>query len=187
MSADEGRDIPTLARSALDAFAESAARRRDRDALMDEAFAALFALYRATTRAERRSPAGRDFTATLAELLVGGNNPDRLGLYVVRSQTAAENGRHEGYRPACWRRSMLQILAEEFVPWRDFLRQEDLEAVVRIDDALEAVAETAVSAAGEEVPSWVPESHWWWWEPARKRGEQAPERFDSGPLDAVTE
>ena len=184
MSADAGGDIPTLARRALDAFAESAARRRDRDALMDEAFAALFDLYRATDRAARRSEAGREFTSALAELLVRGNNPDRLGLYVVRSQTAAENGRHEGYRPACWRRSMLQILAEEFVPWHGFLRKEDLEAVAHIDDALESVAETAVSAVGQ-VPDWVPESHWWWWEPARRRGGRAPDRCDGGRPDTV--
>ncbi|MEU1899887.1 hypothetical protein ABZ512_16025 [Nocardiopsis dassonvillei] len=185
VSADAGRDLPDLARRALDAFAESASRRRDRDALMDNAFAALFALYRATTPAQRRSPGGQEFSATLAELLVGGSNPDRLSLYVVRTQTAAENGEHEAYRPACWRRSMLELLGEEFVPWEAFLRPGDLEALPRIDEALTAVAGRARPVNEEEVPSWVPESHWWWWEPARQRGEEVPERHDSGALDAV--
>ncbi|MGW5878229.1 hypothetical protein ACWFMI_16950 [Nocardiopsis terrae] len=189
VSADSGRDIPGLAQRALDAFAESSERGRDRDALMDTAFARLFDLYRATTRAERSSPAGRNFNATLAGLLVSGNNPDRLSLYVVRSQTAAENGRHEGYRPACWRRSMLQVLGDEFVPLRDFLRPVDLDAIPRIDDALEAVAGDASPATVEAVPAWVPETHWWWWEPARRRGEEAPghTRTDSGSLDPVTD
>ncbi|WP_159942253.1 MULTISPECIES: hypothetical protein [unclassified Nocardiopsis] len=185
MDARAGRDIPGLARRALDAFAESASRRRDRDALMDEAFAALFELYRATSPAERRSPAGRDFSATLAELLGGGNNPDRLSLYVIRGQTAAENGHHEGYRPACWRRSMLELLGTEFVPWERVLRPGDLEAIERTDAALTEVAAGAVG--GGEVPDWVPESHWWWWEPARQRGEEVPEFDDSGTLDAVAD
>ncbi|MBB6119254.1 hypothetical protein FHS13_001189 [Nocardiopsis algeriensis] len=187
MGADPDRELPVLARRALDAFAESAVRRRDRDSLVETAFAALFDLYRATTPAQRDSPGGRRFASELAELLVSGNNPARLGLYVVRSQTAAENGRHEGYRPACWRRSMLQLLAEEFVPWRQFLRPEDLETIVRIDEALAEVAAEAGPASAEEVPAWVPETHWWWWEPARLRGEYAPERRDSGPLDAVAD
>lgn len=172
MSAETGRDLPGLAGRALNAFAESASRTRDRDALMDSAFAALFDLYRATDPAQRQSPAGREFTTDLAELLAGGNNPDRLGLYVVRSQTAAENGRHEGYRPACWRRSMLQILGDEFVPWTAVLRPQDIDAIARIDTALAEVAAEAGIVTEEEVPSWVPRSHWWWWEPVRLRAEE---------------
>lgn len=185
MGADTDRDLPGLARRALDAFAESATRRRDRDALMDAAFAALFDLYRATSSAERRSPGGQDFNATLAELLASGNNPDRLSLYVVRSQTAAENGQHEGYRPACWRRSMLQVLGDEFVPWTQVLRPVDMEAITHIDAALARVAGSARPVNGGKVPAWVPEPHWWWWEPARQRGEDAPDRVDSGALDGV--
>ena len=139
---------------------------------MDNAFAALFDLYRATTAAERASPGGRDFNTTLAELLTSGNNPDRLSLYVIRSQTAAENGQHEGYRPACWRRSMLQILGDEFVAWSSCLRPVDLEALSRIDEILERVAASARPVLEEEVPDWVPRTHWWWWEPARRRGEE---------------
>jgi hypothetical protein len=184
VSADAGRDLPGLARNVTAAFEESATRRRDRDALMDNAFAALFELYRASTRAERRSPAGQNLSAGLARLLVSGNNPDRLSLYVVRSQTAAENGRHEGYRPACWRRSMLQILGEEFVPWESFLRPSDVEALARVDEALAEVAAEA-GPSSEAVPAWVPESHWWWWEPERRRGGHVPDLDDSGSLDAV--
>lgn len=184
MSAETGRDLPGLAGRALDAFSESAARGRDRDSLMDNAFAALFDLYRATTAAERASPGGRDFNTTLAELLTSGNNPDRLSLYVIRSQTAAENGQHEGYRPACWRRSMLQILGDEFVAWSSCLRPVDLEALSRIDEILERVAASARPVLEEEVPDWVPRAHWWWWEPARLRREGVPPRED-GPLDAV--
>ena len=154
---------------------------------MDTAFAALFDLYRATTAAERTSPGGRAFNANLAELLVSGNNPDRLSLYVVRSQTAAENGQHEGYRPACWRRSMLQILGDEFVPWTAFLRPVDLEAITRVDEALERVAGSARPVSEEEVPDWVPQSHWWWWEPARLRGEEVSSHGDGGPLGATVE
>ncbi|MBR8742080.1 hypothetical protein [Nocardiopsis sp. MG754419] len=189
VGAETGRDLPGLAKRAVDAFAESAARRRDRDALMDTAFARLFEVYRATSPAERRSPAGRNLSATLAELLVSGSNPDRVGLYVVRTQTAADNGRHEGYRPACWRRSMLQILGDEFVRWELFMRPGDLEALPRIDDALEAVADDAAPTTVEEIPSWVPETHWWWWEPARRRGEEVSgmTRADTGSMDAVAE
>ncbi len=169
MSAETGGDLPGLAGWALDAFAESATRTRDRDALMDSAFAALFDLYRATTPAHRSSPGFREFVSNLAELLAQGNNPDRLGLYVVRSETAAENGRHEGYRPACWRRSMLQILGDEFVPWSVVLRPRDVDAITRIDDALAEVAVDAGIVSDDEVPSWVPDSHWWWWEPVRLR------------------
>lgn len=191
MSAETGRDLPGLAGRALNAFAESASRARDRDALMDSAFAALFDLYRATNPAQRQSPAGREFAADLAELLTKGNNPDRLGLYVVRSETAAGNGRHEGFRPACWRRSMLQILGDEFVPWSAVLRPRDIDAIARIDDALAEVAAEAGSATQEEVPSWVPRTHWWWWEPVRLRaaeeeGDLPPE--DTAPeVDTVTE
>lgn len=190
MSAETGRDLPGLAGRALNAFAESASRTRDRDALMDSAFAALFDLYRASTPVQRQSPAGREFTTGLAELLAGGNNPDRLGLYVVRSQTAAENGRHEGYRPACWRRSMLQILGDEFVPWTAVLRPRDIDAIARIDDALAEVAAEAGIATEEEVPAWVPRSHWWWWEPVRLRAEEEgdPPLEDEGTdADAVSE
>ena len=189
VGADTGRDLPGLARRAVDAFAESAARRRDRDALMDTAFARLFELYRATSRVERQSPGGQNLIATLSELLVSGSNPDRMGLYVVRTQTAADNGRHEGYRAACWRRSMLQILGDEFVPWERCMRPGDLESIPRIDDALEAVAAEAAPTSVEEIPTWVPETHWWWWEPARRRGEEVAgmSRSDTGSLDAVTD
>lgn len=190
MSAETGRDLPGLAGRALSAFAESASRTRDRDSLMDSAFAALFDLYRATNQAQRQSPAGRKFTTDLAELLAGGNNPDRLGLYVVRSQTAAENGRHEGYRPACWRRSMLQVLGEEFVPWTEVLRPQDLDAIAHIDDALAEVAADAGIATEEEVPPWVPRSHWWWWEPVRLRAQEEDDLplGDDGPdVDTVSE
>ncbi|QRN80229.1 MAG: hypothetical protein JK586_00690 [Nocardiopsis sp. BM-2018] len=189
VGADTGRDLPGLARRAVEAFEESATRGRDRDALMDTAFARLFELYQATSQAERQSPAGQNFNARLAEVLVSGNNPVRISLYVVRTQTAAENGQHEGYRPACWRRSMLQLLGDEFVPLQSFLRPVDLDALPRIDDALEAVAANASPATVEAVPSWVPETHWWWWEPARQRGEETPShtRADSGTLDAVTD
>lgn len=172
MSAETGGDLPGLAGRALNAFAESATRTRDRDALMDSAFAALFDLYRATTPAHRSSTGFREFVGKLAELLAQGNNPDRLGLYVVRSETAAENGRHEGYRPACWRRSMLQILGDEFVPWSAVLRSCDVDAITRIDGALAEVAVDAGITNGDEVPSWVPESHWWWWEPVRLRSRE---------------
>lgn len=189
MGAETGRDLPGLARRVVDAFAESAARRRDRDALMDTAFARLFDLYQATTPDQRRSPAGQNLNATLAELLVSGSNPDRMGLYVVRTQTAADHGRHEGYRPACWRRSMLQILGDEFVPWERFMRQGDLDSIPRIDDALEGIAVEAGPTSVEEIPVWVPRTHWWWWEPARQRGEEVAgmTRADTGPLDPITD
>src|SRR5699024_6339815 len=153
---------------------------------MDNAHAALLDLYRATTAAERNSPEAPYVTIPPAELLTSGNNPDRLSLYVIRSQPAAENGQHEGYRPACWRRSMLQILGDEFVAWSSCLRRVDLEALSRIDEILERVAASARPVLEEEVPDWVPRTHWWWWEPARLRQEGAPPR-DDGPLDAVGE
>lgn len=187
MGKQADRDLSGLANRALDAFAESASRRRDRDALMDTAFAALLDLYRATSLAQRRSPAGREFRATLAELLVSGSNPYRLGLYVVRGRTAALDAERETYRSACWRRSVLELLGTEFVPWEEFLGPEDVAALARVEEALVEAAARVPADGGEEVPSWVPESHWWWWEPVRQRGGNAPERRDGGTLDPVGE
>lgn len=122
------------------------------------------------------------FRDRVVELLKSGRNPVQLVSYRGQVLTRAQSGRLDGYEPACLGRSALQILKDDF-PADDLfddLAREDLE---EIDEALADAAEDAPPI--KDVPSWVPESHWWWRAPKRTDMSDRERRYRlyGGELD----
>ena len=106
----------------------------------------------------------RRFRERVVELLKSGRNPGQLAGYRGRVLVNAQKGRFDGYEPASRGRSAFQILREDFADEDlfDDLARADLE---EIDEELTDAAEEAPPIL--DVPSWVPESHWWWRAPKR--------------------
>jgi hypothetical protein len=121
------------------------------------------------------------FRKRVAELLDSGHNPGQLAAYRGRVLVNAQKGRFDGYEPAARGRSALQILREEIgEELFDDLARADLE---EIDEELADAAEEAPPI--RDVPSWIPESHWWWRAPKRTdmSEEERRHRLYGGELD----
>jgi hypothetical protein len=117
-------------------------------------------------------PAG--FRERVVELLKRGRNPVHLSAYRSLVLERAERGRLDGYEPASLGRSALQILKDDYPSAElfDELARADLD---EIDEALVDAAEDAPPI--EDVPSWVPDSHWWWRAPKRTDMTDRERRF----------
>ncbi|SKA10412.1 hypothetical protein SAMN02745673_02472 [Marinactinospora thermotolerans DSM 45154] len=57
------------------------------------------------------------FKARFSELMQTDVNRASLVLYLIACQQEADRGRLDGYADACWSRSVLQIINDEFTPW----------------------------------------------------------------------
>lgn len=144
-------------------------------ALVRYAMGGLLTLREAMARGDAPEPEELTrFRQRVAELLRTGRNPGQLAAYRGHVLVYAQRGRFDGYEPACRGRSALQILRDEF-PDGDLF--DDL---ARVD--LEEIDEELADAADEappilDVPSWVPESHWWWREPRRMDMSEEERRY----------
>ncbi|MCW2858412.1 MAG: hypothetical protein JWP48_120 [Actinoallomurus sp.] len=122
------------------------------------------------------------FRERVVELLKSGRNPVHLVSYRNQVLERAERGRTDGYESASLGRSALQILKDEFPADQlfDDLARDDLE---EIDETLADAAEDAPPI--QDIPSWVPESHWWWRAPKRTDMSDRERRFRlyGGELD----
>jgi hypothetical protein len=152
-------------------------------ALVRDAVEGLLALREAMAQGDIPDPAElRRFRERVGELLKSGRNPGQLGGYRGRVLVNAQKGRFDGYEPASRGRSALEILREDFAdeyPFDDLARA-DLE---EIDEELTDAAEEAPPIL--DVPSWVPESHWWWRAPKQMdmSVEERRHRLYGGELD----
>ncbi|WP_329245973.1 hypothetical protein OG417_50785 [Actinoallomurus sp. NBC_01490] len=152
-------------------------------ALVRDAMEGLLTLREAARQGDVPDPGElHRFRERVAELLKSGHNPGQLAAYRGRVLMNAQRGRFDGYEPASRGRSALQILLVDFADGDlfDDLARADLE---EIDEELEDAADEAPPI--RDVPSWVPESHWWWRAPKRTdmSEEERRHRLYGGELD----
>ncbi|MDN3358848.1 hypothetical protein [Actinomadura sp. DC4] len=121
------------------------------------------------------------FRERLVELLGSGENPGQFGWFLGSVLVKAQKGRFDGYEPAVRGRSGLQILREDFAG--DLFDESTLAILEEIDEELADAAEEAPPIL--DVPSWIPESHWWWRAPKRTdmSEEERLHRLYGGELD----
>lgn len=112
------------------------------------------------------------FKSLISETLTNGDNFKHLRNYIDQCHSFAERGRLDGFEGACYMRSCLKILDEEFLDWSilNAPKNKDLfdEDIAYIDEILEEVSDDAPPVLGKDIPEWVDESHWWWWAPKRQ-------------------
>ncbi|UOE19120.1 hypothetical protein NI17_020555 [Thermobifida halotolerans] len=113
----------------------------------------------------------REFKDRLTDLL--GREPNLTGLrmYLHQCSLYAQRGRLDGFESACWMRTGLEVLKEECVAWERPSSagiREELEELGEIDETIETVSDEAPPVAEEDIPGWVPETHWWWRAPKRQ-------------------
>lgn len=180
---DTGPSSARLMRGIVSALEQAASGPPNGDALVGEALEGLFSLQGGIAGGDVPSDEElRVFRERVGTLLKNGRNPVQLARYEVQVMRHAERGDFDGYEPACWGRSALQVLREDFA---DFSLFDDLadETLDEIDEELEKTAEDAPPI--RNVPLWVPESHWWWWAPKRTdmNEEERMRRLYGGELD----
>ncbi|GAB3213869.1 hypothetical protein GCM10027294_49260 [Marinactinospora endophytica] len=108
------------------------------------------------------------FKARFSELMQTEENRIGLALFLSSCEQEADRGRLDGYADACWSRSVLQIINDEFTPLEPLLYEPDREAIQDIDETLHDVADDAPPVREHEIPSWIPASHWWWRAPRQQ-------------------
>ncbi|GAA0986467.1 MULTISPECIES: hypothetical protein [Nocardiopsidaceae] len=131
------------------------------------------------------------FRASFSRLLVNEDNLGGLRAYVGKCSNYAERGRLDGFEVACWMRSVLQILDDEFMDWDsvgptsvEVTFHEDLED---IDEIIKDVSDEAPPVRSSDIPDWVPEGYWWWSSPVRQdmSEEEKRTRLEYDHLDGV--
>ena len=113
----------------------------------------------------------REFRNRLTDLL--GREPNLTGLrrYLHQCSLYAQRGRLDGFESACWMRTGLEVLKEECVAWERPSSagiREELAELEEIDEMIERVSDEAPPVAEEDIPGWIPESHWWWRAPEQQ-------------------
>ena len=152
-------------------------------ALVGEALKGLIALRERATHGDAPAPEELDrFQRRVAEFLKTGRNPGQFSQYREHVLEYAERGRYDGYELASLGRSALEFLREDFayLDVFDEMTESDLE---EIDEELTAAAEEAPPI--RDMPSWVPESHWWWRAPKQTdmSEEERVNRLYGGDID----
>lgn len=113
------------------------------------------------------------FKLRIRELLERESNSLGFVDFIYDTGQYAERGSMDGFDEACSRRSLLQILNDHFVPWEKFERIHLRSEIEDIDESLEDASESAPPFREDEIPDWVPESHWWWRAPKRQDMSEA--------------
>ncbi|WP_143831748.1 hypothetical protein [Nocardiopsis sp. CNR-923] len=131
------------------------------------------------------------FKSDFSALLASGQNFTGLRAYVDLCASFAERGRLDGFESSCWMRSVIQVLDDEFMDWSeaDSPRFKSLfvEDIEYIDETLEEVSDEAPPVRKDDIPDWVPESHWWWRAPKQQDMSEAERkaRLEYDHLDGV--
>ncbi|WP_049569750.1 hypothetical protein [Nocardiopsis sp. SBT366] len=73
----------------------------------------------------------------------------------------------EGFPNACYYRSKIQILIDDFVPFADLMHPADSDKLDVVDALFTSNADDIVPIRPKDIPWWVPDSHWWWRVPTR--------------------
>ncbi|QVJ01960.1 hypothetical protein KGD82_03305 [Nocardiopsis eucommiae] len=108
-----------------------------------------------------------DFVEEAARLLRKEGNRHGFTAYFGACRRYSLRRRGDGFVSACYLRSKIQILTDEFVPFADFMHPADSGALEKVDKLYIKDANDIAPIPPEEIPWWVPESHWWWRAPTR--------------------
>ncbi|QVJ01958.1 hypothetical protein KGD82_03295 [Nocardiopsis eucommiae] len=108
-----------------------------------------------------------DFVKEAARLLRKDGNRHGFSAYYGMCQTYALRISGEGFPNACYYRSKIQIIIDDFVPFADLVHPADSDALETVDTIFVRKADDIVPIPSKDIPWWVPESHWWWRVPTR--------------------
>ncbi|MFD3688594.1 hypothetical protein ACFWTE_27675 [Nocardiopsis sp. NPDC058631] len=108
------------------------------------------------------------FRSRVAYLLKSERNFNSLISYMSQCEHYSRMSKLDGFKRSCQIRSNLQILNDEFVPLNDVLSPADLETLDDAEDTYRENADDIPPVPEEEIPAWIPDSHWWWRVPIRK-------------------
>ena len=104
------------------------------------------------------------FKESFSALITERQNFISLLLFLEMCSNYAERGRFDGFSNACGMRTIAQLIADEFMNWEKYPSQKKLfmEDVEYIDETIEDVSDDAPPVLEDDIPDWIPESHWWW-------------------------
>ncbi|MGI5119336.1 hypothetical protein ACQEU5_07320 [Marinactinospora thermotolerans] len=132
---------------------------------IEDALEALSWLYRLSKMSSGHRKEPEDFKKAVNESARKEANTSLLSSYSQDCLGHAEQWDPGSFSEACWQRSMLQILLDEYLIYSSedelplFLRTYDLGFT---DDALQEAALHVPPLPPKKIPSRVPSSHWWW-------------------------
>lgn len=122
----------------------------------------------------------QEFRTKLTELMVNERCLAELDVYLFNCLCYAQRSDLDGFKPACWMRSAAQLLHDMCVDWgrpgSGAIREVFEEMTEEIDETIRVSAWEIPPVLEEDLPDWVPESHWWWRAPIRK--DMSPEERD---------
>ncbi|MET8778852.1 hypothetical protein ABZV58_27935 [Nocardia sp. NPDC004654] len=101
-----------------------------------------------------------DFEIAVAALLQ--EDQPALSLYIGETLTETFRARSGGWFEPSLRRSALQLLCDQYPGVANRLSEDNREDLAEIDQTLREVAPDIEPLAEEEIPTGLPESHWWW-------------------------
>ncbi|WP_049569755.1 hypothetical protein [Nocardiopsis sp. SBT366] len=108
-----------------------------------------------------------EFVKETARLLRKTGNRHGFSFYFNTCKKYSRRRRGDGFQRACYLRSRIQILTDDFVPFSDLMHPADSGALKKVDMLFVEDAHDIAPIPPEQIPWWVPESHWWWRTPTR--------------------
>ncbi|MFE2956597.1 hypothetical protein [Nocardia tengchongensis] len=101
-----------------------------------------------------------DFRAGVVKLLR--RNEDNLWSYLCHAlDSVLASAEYGWYEPSMYR-SVIQILMDEYPGGAAIFEDEDREYVDEMDEFMRVRGPLTEAISEEQIPRWVPESHWWW-------------------------
>ncbi|MBQ1083946.1 hypothetical protein KBX21_22415 [Nocardiopsis sp. B62] len=118
-----------------------------------------------------------EFRTRFTRLISSESNFTGLYRYLGDCSDYADLGRLNGYAQACLMRSVLQVFDDEFAAWSQagstVVHEGFRGEIADIDQSLREVSDEAPPVREDEIPNWVPESHWWWRAPRQQDMSEA--------------
>lgn len=108
------------------------------------------------------------FRRSFEEKLSSGNNPYHVHDYIGDYEYHSTLSRTTGFPRCCQIRTNLQIFNDFFVPLKKIVTEDDLDTICTVDDFLKENARDIPPIPKDEIPKWLPETHWWWNIPKRE-------------------
>ncbi|MFJ9557746.1 hypothetical protein ACIRPH_28380 [Nocardiopsis sp. NPDC101807] len=108
------------------------------------------------------------FRSRISAALKEGRNLASLLSYISQCEYYSRMSRLDGFKRSCQIRSNLQIINDEFVPLTALVSPVDLETLEEAEETYREDADDIPPVPEEEIPAWIPDSHWWWHAPTRK-------------------
>ncbi|MFB8764440.1 hypothetical protein [Nocardiopsis alba] len=139
-----------------------------------------------TENRKNRTTWSSEFQEKVSELLRTPGNKSSFQIYLSNFDLYAHRSMTDGFYRSCSMRSKIQVIVEEFVNFADLVPEEDADHLEYIDDLYKDFADNIPPIPHDEIPSWVPESHWWWRVPTRhdmSREEIEERLYDYHPED----